>query len=115
MTASNLNPQTLTEKRLAKRLPSSRPVILITNDRTLYAVMTDFSKHGIGFMADVEIPRHERVEVHFDIAAAQKITSFQFKAEVKHCYKLQSQSHIGVKLDFPNRDYLSLYESLASA
>lgn len=103
------------EKRLAKRLPSSRPVILIINNRTLYAIMTDFSKHGIGFMSDEALPRDARLEVHFDVACAEQITAFQFKAEVKHCYTLQHQSHIGVKLDFPNRDYLRLYEQLASA
>lgn len=107
--------QQAVEQRLAKRLPSSRPVTIISGKQSLYAIMTDFSKHGIGLIADVPLHVNQRIEIHFDIPANKTLQCFQFKAEVKHCIELHEQRHIGLKLDFPTQAYLSLYESLAAA
>lgn len=103
------------EQRFAKRLPSSRPVTIISGKQSLYAIMTDFSKHGIGLIADVALDVNQRIEIHFDIPTQNALQCFQFKAEVKHCIDLHEQTHIGLKLDFPTQAYLSLYESLAVA
>lgn len=103
------------EKRFAKRIPSNRPVLLLIGNQSIYAVMTDFSMHGIGLLSDIPLNVQERIEIHFDIPGAGGLKSFQFKAEVKHCIPLQENTHIGVKLDFPTQAYLSLYEKLAAA
>lgn len=103
------------EKRLAKRIPTSRPVVVMLNKQNLYATLTDFSKRGLGILIDTAVPLNERVEVHFDIEVREGIHHFQFKAEVKHCIHLQHQNHIGVKLDLPSLTYQTIYESLAAA
>ncbi|MEA3405506.1 MAG: PilZ domain-containing protein [Pseudomonadota bacterium] len=104
-----------TEQRIAKRLPSSRPVVFLHHHQNSYATMTDFSEHGIGFVADIDLPEDELIEVHFDVVSPQEIQSFQFKAEVKHCTKFNNQCHIGVQFDFTSQAYSSLYNQLACA
>jgi len=81
------------EKRLAIRVPSSRPVIVVVGEKNSYGTMTDFSEHGIGFMSALQVSKDERIEVHFD----------KFKAYVKHCMPISHESHIGVQLDFPTQ------------
>lgn len=103
------------EKRFAKRIPSSRPVLLLFDNRTIYAIMTDFSRHGIGLISDEALPKDKRIEVHFDIPNQNALRPFQFKAEVKHCISWHSGNHIGIRLDFPSQSYLELYEHLAVA
>ncbi|WP_373019929.1 PilZ domain-containing protein [Thiomicrorhabdus sp.] len=103
------------EKRFAKRIPSNRPVLLISGNQNIYATMTDFSMHGVGLISDIALQVNDRIEIHFDIPEADKPRSFQFKAQVRHCIPLQFNAHIGVKLDFPTQAYLALYEKLSAA
>lgn len=106
------------EKRKNLRIPSSRPVVFIINNQSLYATMTDFSQHGIGFISNFSAKEHDRIEVHFDIPTSYSgkgIKSFQFKAEVRHCLQLTGKNHIGVRLDFPTKDYLQLFDELTVA
>ena len=108
----------ITEKRINIRIPSSRPVLFIINNKHIYATMTDFSKHGIGFIASTSAKLDDRIEVHFDIPttySGNHVKAFQFKAEIKHCINLSDRNHIGVKLDFPSEEYLSLFEQLSAA
>ena len=111
--------QTMTsEKRENIRIPSSRPVLFIINQQSIYATMTDFSKYGIGFMSSFAAKEHDRIEVHFDIPTSysgKEIKAFQFKAEVRHCLNLTEKNHIGVRLDFPSKDYLQIFEELTAA
>ena len=103
------------EKRKNIRIPSNRPVLFIINSQSIYATMTDFSKHGIGFISNFSAKEHYRVEVHFDIPTSysgKEIKAFQFKAEVRHCLTLTDKSHIGVRLDFPTKDYLQIFDEL---
>ena len=109
---------THTEKRLQVRFPSNRPVLMIVNNKNIYAVMSDFSRHGIGFTAIEKPDIHSRIEVHFDIPNTDKnnpIKPFQFKAEVKHCINYGPESHIGVRLEMPSEEYLQLFDSLSVA
>lgn len=109
---------THSEKRKNIRIPSSRPVLLIINNQSIYATMTDFSKHGIGFISNFSAQEHDRVEVHFDIPinySGKGIKAFQFKAEVRHCLHLSEKNHIGVRLDFPTKDYLQIFDELTAA
>ncbi len=106
------------EKRKNIRIPSSRPVLFIINNQSIYATMTDFSKHGIGFISNFSAKAHDRIEVHFDIPisySGKEIKAFQFKAEVRHCLNLSEKNHIGVRLDFPTQDYIEIFEELTAA
>lgn len=105
------------DKRQTIRIPSSRPVLLIINNRSIYATMTDFSLHGIGFMSSEDTPVHARVEVHFDVADTNGngVVPFQFKAEVRHCMHISRENHIGVKLDMPTREYVDLFQATIAA
>jgi hypothetical protein len=115
------NTAPLTEKRFAKRLPTSRPAVMMSNQSHLYTVMTDFSKHGIGLLADVSLEPGTEIEIHFDVVTEHETHNFQLKAEVKHCfhlqepYHVQNQYHIGVQLILPSEHYLTLYDQLAAA
>lgn len=104
-----------TEQRIAKRLPSSRPVVFLHHNQNSYATMTDFSGNGIGFISDIDLPEQEMIEVHFDVVSSEDIQSFQFKAVVRHCTRFNNQCHIGVQFDLSSRDYTSLYNKLACA
>ncbi len=107
----------VSDKRQHIRIPSSRPVVLIINNQNLYATMTDFSKHGIGFISTISVKAHDRIEVHFAIPTSYTghvVKAFQFKAEVRHCLCLSKRNHIGVKLDFPTEEYLLLFEQLSA-
>ncbi len=109
---------TASEKRKNFRIPSNRPVVFIINNQNLYATMTDFSQHGIGFISNFLLKQHDRVEVHFDIPTSyygKGIKAFQFKAEVRHCLNLTGKNHIGVRLDFPTKDYLQIFDELTVA
>lgn len=109
---------TTPEKRRHVRFPSSRPVLMIVNNKNIYAVMTDFSRHGIGFTTIEQPEIHSRIEVHFDIPNAEipnSIKPFQFKAEVKHCINCGQESHIGVRLELPSEEYLRLFDALSAA
>lgn len=111
-----MKPITLADQRQHIRIPSSRPVLIMMNNQTIYATMTDFSKHGIGFLSEQAAQEHQRIEVHFDIPLSyhgQQHKAFQFKAEVKHCLNFNQKSHIGVKLDFPTHEYLTLFDQLS--
>jgi len=104
------------EKRLAIRVPSSRPVIVVVGEKNSYGTMTDFSEHGIGFMSALQVSKDERIEVHFDIPNQDgTVHPFQFKAYVKHCMPISHESHIGVQLDFPTQEYLNTFKQVALA
>ncbi len=118
LTESNASQKIDREKRLHIRVPSSRPVVLLLNDQSIYATMTDFSKHGIGFMASAAPDTNTRIEVHFDIQDQDReatIYPFQFKAVVKHCLAYNELNHIGVKLDLPTQKYMNLFDKIASS
>lgn len=102
------------EHRSAPRIPSSRPVVYLHDKQNSYATMTDFSPHGIGFIADIDSLDNKNIEVHFDIVDDNKVHPFQFKAEVKHCTHLNHQCHIGVKFDLTTQAYTQLYNQLAN-
>jgi len=106
------------EKRLNARFPSSRPVLMIINHKSIYATMTDFSRHGIGFMSTEQPELNSRIEVHFDIPSTEnknQLQPFQFKAEIKHCIMCSHESHIGVKIEQPSQEYLKLFDALSAA
>jgi len=106
------------EKRLNTRFPSSRPLLMIINNKSVYATMTDFSRHGIGFMSTEQPALNSRVEVHFDIPKAEnqnQVKPLQFKAEIKHCILCSHESHIGVKIEQPSQEYLKLFDALSAA
>lgn len=108
---------TTQEKRQHIRFPSSRPVLMIFGNKNIYATMTDFSRHGIGFVATETPNVHSRIEIHFDVPNANsqsKIQPFQFKAEVKHCITYSHESHIGVRIELPSAEYLKLFDSLSA-
>ena len=110
--------QQITEKRQFVRIPSSRPVLMIFGKQNIYATMTDFSRHGIGFMAEASPKLHSKVEVHFDIPETEKqkgVHPFQFKAQVMHCIMTKHANHIGVRLELPSKEYMNLFDSLISA
>ncbi|WP_029406541.1 PilZ domain-containing protein [Thiomicrorhabdus sp. Milos-T2] len=106
------------ERRENLRLPSSRPVLMIIDNKNIYATMTDFSRHGIGFISS-EMPKiHSRIEIHFDIPSSQEnkeVKPFQFKAEIKHCFTYSNESHIGVRIEQPSQEYLKLFDQLTAA
>ncbi|HHT00429.1 MAG TPA: PilZ domain-containing protein, partial [Thiomicrospira sp.] len=91
-----------TDKRRNLRFPSSRPVLMILDGKNIYATMTDFSRHGIGFISNEKSSLHKRIEVHFDVPNSIKqptIIPFKFMAEIKHCISTQdNECHIGVRL-----------------
>lgn len=104
------------EKRQHIRIPSSRPVVCIIDKQNIYATMTDFSEHGIGFMSSQPAQREDFIEVHFDVALhpqSSELRPFQFKAEVKHCMSYNQQHHIGVRLDLPTEEYMHLFKQHA--
>ncbi|MEA1989055.1 MAG: PilZ domain-containing protein [Pseudomonadota bacterium] len=106
------------EKRLNVRFPSSRPILMIINHKNVYATMTDFSRHGIGFMSTEQPELNSRIEVHFDIPTTEnqsQLKAFQFKAEIKHCIICSHESHIGVKIEQPSLEYLKLFDALSAA
>lgn len=106
------------EKRQNIRFPSNRPVLMIVNNKNIYSVMTDFSRHGIGFTSIEKPEVHSLIEVHFDIPNSEvpnTIKPFQFKAEVRHCINCGQESHIGVRLELPTEEYLKLFDALSAA
>lgn len=103
------------EKRRHIRFPSSRPVIMIDGVKSIYATMTDFSRHGIGFITTEKPSLESMIEIHFDIPKAhnsKEVCPYQFKALVKHCISFSKQNHIGVRIELPSEDYLTLFDSL---
>lgn len=91
---------------------------MIVNNKNIYAVMTDFSRHGIGFTSHETPEVHSRIEVHFDIPSQESpksVKPFQFKAEVKHCIHCGQESHIGVRIELPSEEYLRLFDALTAA
>jgi len=106
------------DKRAHLRFPSSRPVVMIINNKSIYATMTDFSRNGIGFISSETPEVYSRIEIHFDVAEAdqnQALHTFQFKAEVKHCISLNQENHIGVKIEVPSAEYTNLFDTLTAA
>jgi len=107
------------EQRKHLRFPSNRPVLMIMDNKSIYATMTDFSRHGIGFITTETPNLHGRVEVHFDIPSSNdhpEILAFQFKAEIKHCISTyNNESHIGVRIELPSEEYLKAIETLYAA
>jgi hypothetical protein len=109
--------QNKSEQRRHIRVPSSRPVLMIVNQKAIYATMTDFSMHGIGFMSNLPADLHQWIEVHFDIPTDYQsgaLRAFQFKAEVKHCLNLSQNNHIGVRLDLPSAEYVAIFNTLTA-
>ena len=105
------------DKRSHIRIPSSRPLILIVNKQNIYATMTDFSLHGIGFMAEAQPQLHSTVEIHFDLpedVTSHAVHPFQFKAEVIHCIDCHESNHIGVRLELPTKEYMQLFDKLTA-
>lgn len=86
------------------------------NNSSIFATMTDFSKHGIGFMAQADVNRDEDVIVHFDIPIEDgTFKAFQFHATVRHCMQVSEQHHIGVRLLMENEEYSDLFDRLLVA
>lgn len=108
-----------TEQRKNIRFPSSRPVLMIINNKSIYATMTDFSRHGIGFVTSATPDIHSRIEIHFDIPNnainSKEVKPFQFKAEIRHCFTYSNESHIGVRIEQPSQEYLRLFDQLSVA
>jgi hypothetical protein len=79
--------------------------------------MTDFSRHGIGFISNEKSSLHKRIEVHFDVPNSIKqptIIPFKFMAEIKHCISTQdNECHIGVRLETPSAEYMRIFDSLS--
>lgn len=102
------------EQRETVRVASNRPVVMRVHDSTVFATMTDFSKHGLGFIAMCDLDQNEQVEVHFDIPFKDGFKSFLFSARVKHCIDLFDKSHIGVRLDIGENEYCSLFDKIVT-
>lgn len=102
------------DKRQTVRVASNRPVVMKVNDSTIFATMTDFSKHGLGFIAMYQIDPNETVEVHFDIPFKNGFKSFLFSAQVKHCIDLFDKSHIGVRLNIEENEYSQLFDKIVA-
>lgn len=100
------------EKRETVRVAANRPVVVRVHDMTVFATMTDFSKHGLGFVAMCELERNEKVQVHFDIPFQDGFKSFLFSARVKHCIDLFDKNHIGVRLDIQENKYSQLFDRI---
>ncbi len=106
------------EKRQHTRIPTSRPLVLLFNKQNIYATMTDFSRHGIGFMAAAKPELNSVVEIHFDIPESingNNLHPFQFKAQVIHCIDCTETNHIGVRLELPTKEYTGLFDQYSSA
>ena len=102
------------ERRRAVRVISDRPVVMKANDSTVFAVMTDFSKHGLGFKAMCNVQPDDQVWVHFDVPYLDDFKSFCFTATVKHRDQVSEHSHVGVRLDIEENEYTSLFEKIVS-
>lgn len=108
------------EKRKFPRVPSNRAIVLIIDNKSYYGTLTDLSKVGLGFIADLSLNVSQTVELHFDLRedADHEPKSFQFKATIAHCinlresYSTQDGFHIGVKLDLPTKKYTEIVEEL---
>lgn len=100
------------EKRKSVRIPSNRPVVMKIADTTIFAVMTDFSKHGLGFMAMCDVKKDDQVVVHFDIPYQKHFKSFRFEATIKHCIHISDQSHVGVRLNIDENEYTALFDKI---
>lgn len=103
------------DQRNGLRVPSNRPVVMDINNTTVFATMTDFSRHGLGFLGMCELHRDDKVVVHFDIPFQNHFKSFCFSATVKHCIRVSDQSHIGVRLDIDENEYTLLFDKVISA
>jgi len=103
------------EKRQHIRIPASRPVVMVINEASIFATMTDFSKHGIGFITQANVARDDIVEVHFDISHNKRFHAFQFKATVKHCLKIEDKRHVGVRLTIDENQYTALFDEIYAA
>ena len=106
---------TMSEKRQHIRYPSNRPIVMMLNGQNIYATMTDFSRHGIGFIASRQPQVDSLIEVHFDIASPienNELHPFQFKGTVKHCITYSHNSHIGVLLDVTSQEYFDIFDAL---
>lgn len=103
------------EKRQHIRIPANRPVVMVINDASIFATMTDFSKHGIGFITQADVTRGDTVEVHFDISYNKGFHAFQFKATVKHCLKIEDKRHVGVRLKIDENQYTALFDEIYAA
>lgn len=103
------------EKRQHIRIPASRPVVMVINEASIFATMTDFSKHGIGFITQANVARDDTVEVHFDISHNKRFHAFQFKATVKHCLKIEDKRHVGVRLTIDENQYTALFDEIYAA
>lgn len=103
------------EKRRAIRVASNRPVVMKVNESTIFATMTDFSKHGLGFIAMYQVDPNDTVEVHFDIPVKNGFKSFLFSAQVKHCIDLFDKNHIGVRLNIGENEYCQLFDRIIAS
>jgi len=79
-------------------------------ESTVFAIMTDFSENGLGFMALCDVCRDENVEVYFDIAFNDQHKSFCFDATVMHCVPNSDKCQIGVRFDQSKPEYSCLFE-----
>ncbi|QCU89244.1 PilZ domain-containing protein [Thiomicrorhabdus sediminis] len=103
------------EKRQHIRFPSNRPIVMFLGDRHIYATMTDFSRHGVGFISSSHPEVDSNIEVHFDIVSPienNRLHQFQFKGTVKHCITYSQNSHIGVRLEVNDQDYFDIFDAL---
>ncbi|MDX1796978.1 MAG: PilZ domain-containing protein [Hydrogenovibrio sp.] len=100
------------EKRRTVRVASNRPVVMKINDSTIFATMTDFSKHGLGFIAMCDVHKDDIVEVHFDIPYNGGFKTFLFEAQVRHCIDLFEKHHIGVRLNIDENEYSQLFDKI---
>lgn len=102
------------DRRKTVRVASNRPVVVRFHDSTVFATMTDFSKHGLGFIAMCDLDQNAEVEVHFDIPFKDSFKSFLFSARVKHCIDLFDKNHIGVQLDIDENEYCTLFDRIVA-
>lgn len=113
-TAQPVHSKQPNERRHGVRVPSNRPVVMDVNNTTVFATMTDFSRHGLGFLGMCDLQRDDKVIVHFDIPFQKNFKSFCFTATVKHCMRVSEQSHIGVRLDIDENEYTELFDKVVS-
>ena len=106
------------DRREHLRMTSNDPLVMIIDNQSFYATMTDFSRHGVGFMSSAQPDVDSKVELHFAIREGNtedSLHSFQFLATVRHCihHSHNHESHIGAALEISDDEYLSIFDSLS--
>lgn len=103
------------EKRTHIRIPCSQPVVIKNSSSDAFGTMTDFSKHGLGFIMSNKLGRNELIKVHFNIPINDQYQSFNFEAEVQHCIDYCDEIHVGVLLKTEGTEYNNLVGQIIAA